>query len=139
MPETPRSAALLLLIVTLAAVTGCSDQEAEPDSAPAATAAAVDTPLAQPPSDEDLTRPAEIYFDLTAFGWYREGRPLVHQGRSYMPQAEPITVTGELREAGSYEGVTYYVSDEEHEPVYTLFVPVYYRYWQRFTAPPPGA
>jgi hypothetical protein len=93
-------------------------------------------PLATPGANEGANQPDEIYFDLTQFAWYREGRALVHIGRSYMPMSDPTPVDVELREAGSYEGVTYYAAVEAPEPVYTLYVPVYYRYWQRFTAPP---
>ena len=90
------------------------------------------------PADRDgvaANRPDEIYFDLTAFPWYREGRPLMHGGRAYLPQSDPTTVDVELREAGRFEGVVYYVAEGSREPVYTLYVPVYYRYWQRFTSP----
>jgi hypothetical protein len=113
---------------------GC-DREAAGGEAPAAAPAAVDSPMAGT-SSQNTTEPDEIYFDLTRFPWYREGRPLVHNGRSYMPQADPTPVDVQLREAGSYEGVTYYAADDAPEPVYTLYVPVYYRYWQRFTSPP---
>ncbi len=124
-----------LLAVATVAVGAC-DREGMPDEGPAAAAAAVDTPLAGPGASDEAARPNEIFFNLSAFAWYREGRPLMHEGRSYMPQSDPIPVEGELREAGTYEGVTYYVPEDASEPVYTLYVPVYYRYWQRFTAPP---
>ena len=114
---------------------GC-DRESASQDAPAAAAAAVDTALAGASASENTTEPDEIYFDLTRFDWYKQGRPLVHNGRSYMPQADPIPAEVELREAGSYEGVTYYAAKDAGEPVYTLYVPVYYRYWQRFTSPP---
>lgn len=113
----------------------CDDGANAPANAPAAAAPNVDTALAVV-DESDATRPEEIYFDLTAFPWYREGRALMHDGRGYMPQADPIAVQSELAEAGRYEGVSYYVMEGAHEPVYTLYVPVYYRYWQRFTAPP---
>lgn len=118
----------------LLAVIACDEGGGAPSDPPAA-APNVDTALARV-DDSEATRPDEIYFDLTAFPWYREGRPLVHSGRNYLPQADPIPVHAELSEAGRYEGVAYYVMEGTHEPVYTLYVPVYYRYWQRFTAPP---
>ena len=132
-----RTHAYRFIVALLLAVsaTGC-DRESSTAEAPAAAAAAVDTALAGSPSSGNVTEPDEIYFDLTRFAWYREGRPLVHNGRSYMPQADPIPVEVELQEAGAYEGVTYYAADDANEPVYTLYVPVYYRYWQRFTSPP---
>ena len=55
---------------------------------------------------------------------------------AYMPVADPAPADVDLREAGAYEGVTYYVAEDAPDPVYTIYVPVYYRYWQRFTAPP---
>ena len=131
--HSPITAALRLGALSL--LVSCSDGEPATADAPAAAPAAVDTALA-PVENETETRPAEIYFDLTAYAWYREGRPLVHNGRSYAPQAEPTVVSGELREAGRYEGVSYYAAADDTEPVYTLYVPVYYRYWQRFTSQP---
>jgi hypothetical protein len=130
-----RTYALTLLLALTLGGSACDRESASAD-APAAAPAAVDTPLAGAASSENATEPEEIYFDLTRFSWYREGRPLVHNGRSYMPQADPIPADVQLREAGSYEGVTYYTAENASEPVYTLYVPVYYRYWQRFTSPP---
>ena len=127
-----------LALVTMLILTASScDREASADDPPAAAAAPVDSPLATVAEvEDDENRPDEIYFDLTAFQWYREGRPLMHNGRAYMPQADPAPATVELKEAGTYEGVTYYVAEDAPDPVYTIYVPVYYRYWQRFTAPP---
>ena len=127
---------VLAFMVSLSAFS--CDRERALDEAPAAAAAAVDTPLAtsRPVEEDAENRPDEIYFDLTAFQWYREGRPLLHEARAYMPQADPAPVDVELREAGAYEGVKYYVAEGASEPVYTIYVPVYYRYWQRFTSPP---
>ena len=112
------------------------DREAAPEEAPSAAAPSIETPPAAAGDEGEAMQPEEIYLDLTAFAWYREGRPLVHNGRSYMPQSDPVPVELELKKAGTYEGVSYYVADGTTEPVYTLYVPVYYRYWQRFTAPP---
>ena len=112
------------------------DRETRTNRTAIATPAAVDTPLTVSDNGDEAATPDEIYFDLTAFAWYREGRPLMHGGRAYLPQSDPVPVSGKLREAGSYEGVTYYVGEDAAEPFYTLYVPVYYRYWQRFTAPP---
>ena len=112
------------------------DREADADGAPAPAAPPVAEPLAGNEAEASGIQPKEIYFDLTRFAWYREGRPLVHNGRAYLPQADPAPADLELEEAGSYEGVTYYAAREATQPVYTLYVPVYYRYWQRFTSPP---
>lgn len=127
-------AGLLAVLVTLHLASSC-DREARTDEAPAAAAPPVDTALAAR-AEVPGKQPEEIYFDLTAFDWYRQGRPLMHQGRAYMPQADPTPIDVELREAGAYGGVRYYVAEGTREPVYTIYVPVYYRYWQRFTAPP---
>lgn len=123
------------ILAALAFASGCSDADPDTRGAPAPAPPPVDTALAAA-ADAPANRPSEIYFDLTAFTWYREGRPLIHDGRPYMPQADPIAVAAELREAGRYEGVSYYVMEDAAEPVYTVYVPVYYRYWQRFTSPP---
>lgn len=123
------------MLCPLVAASNC-DREAETDDAPAAAAPPVAEPLGADESEPTANQPEEIYFDLTRFAWYREGRPLLHEGRPYIPQADPVPVEVELEEAGSYEGVTYYVARDAGAPVYTIYVPVYYRYWQRFTSPP---
>ena len=126
--------AVLAALASITLASSC-DREARTDDAPAAAAPPVDTALAAGDAGA-VNHPDEIYFDLTAFAWYREGRPLMHEGRAYMPQADPTPVDTELEEAGTYEGVRYYVAEDARQPVYTIYVPVYYRYWQRFTAPP---
>ena len=127
--------ALVLMLVLCPSLTGC-DRDAGADADPAATAPPVAQPMASDEAEASRIQPKEIYFDLTRFAWYREGRPLVHEGRPYLPQADPTPVDLALEEAGSYEGVTYYAATDAGRPVYTLYVPVYYRYWQRFTSPP---
>ena len=127
---------LLLSVLSPLLAGGNCDREADPDDAPAAAAPPVAQPMASDDAEASRIQPDEIYFDLTRFAWYREGRPLVHNGRSYLPQADPIPVDFELEEAGAYEGVNYYAASDANEAVYTLYVPVYYRYWQRFTSPP---
>ena len=131
-----RAASPLVLLLALHPLLAACDDEAGADGAPVAAP----SPSVQSPAGDEAagnrTQPDEIYFDLTRFDWYREGRPLVHDGRPYLPQADPTPVDLELQKAGSYEGVTYYETAHGGEPVYTLYVPVYYRYWQRFTSPP---
>lgn len=134
--DVNRAVSPFVLLLALCPLLAACDREAEADDAPAAAAPPVAEPLAIDEAEAGRTQPKEIYFDLTQFAWYREGRPLVHNGRSYLPQADPTPVDLDLEEAGSYEGVTYYAASAGREPVYTLYVPVYYRYWQRFTAPP---
>jgi hypothetical protein len=132
-----RSARVVVVLACLGStLTGCTEREEATEAPPAASVGATTADATAEAGDGAVNKPDEIYFDLTAFPWYREGRPLMHAGRPYMPQAEPTTVEVRLREAGRYEGVAYYVAEGTHEPVYTLYVPVYYRYWQRFTSPP---
>ena len=131
-----RAVSPLSLIIVLAPLFAACDREAVNDEGPAAAAPDVPQPIASDEAEASRIQPKEIYFDLTQFAWYREGRPLVHEGRSYLPQADPIPVDLRLEEGGSYEGVTYYVAEDASQPVYTIYVPVYYRYWQRFTSPP---
>lgn len=134
--DVTRAVSTLSLILALVPVIAACDREADADDGPAAAAPAVAEPIASDDAEASRIQPKEIYFDLTRFAWYREGRPLIHEGRPYVPQAEPTPVDLALEEAGSYEGVTYYAADDAGQPVYTLYVPVYYRYWQRFTSPP---
>ena len=116
---------------------GCSDRDDDASLAPGVAPAHAQRAAGPAAADDRSgTRPDEIYFDLTVFPWYREGRPLVHDGRPYMPQSVPVPIAESLKEAGRYEGVAYYVGESASEPVYTLYVPVYYDYWQRFTSPP---
>ncbi|HEX6589078.1 MAG TPA: hypothetical protein VF039_08650 [Longimicrobiales bacterium] len=131
-----RVVAHALLLLTFGPLLACDREASAVEDAPAAAAPPVAEPMASDEAEASRTQPKEIYFDLTQFAWYREGRPLVHDGRSYLPQADPTPVDAELEEAGSYEGVTYYAPKDGAQPVYTLYVPVYYRYWQRFTSPP---
>lgn len=125
----------LLALCPLLAGSAC-DREADAEDAPAAAAPPVAEPMASDAAEASRIQPEEIYFNLTQFAWYREGRPLLHEGRAYMPQSDPTPVDRELEEEGTYEGVTFYAARDADEPVYTLYVPVYYRYWQRFIAPP---
>ena len=89
----------------------------------------------EPAGPEDA--PDEVYFDLTRHDWYRQGQPLMHGGRSYEVAGEPISLAPDsLDMVGRYQQVEYYARKGDSEPFYTLYVPVYYRYWQRFSAPP---
>ena len=127
---------VLLSVLSPLLAAGNCDRDAGADDAPAAAAPPVAEPMASGDAEANRIQPDEIYFDLTRFPWYRDGRPLVHNGRSYLPQADPTPVDFDLEEAGAYEGVKYYAAADAGEAVYTLYVPVYYRYWQRVTSPP---
>ncbi|MBI4409953.1 MAG: hypothetical protein HY561_09610 [Gemmatimonadetes bacterium] len=79
------------------------------------------------------TRPDEIYYDLTVFEWYRRGEPLRYDGRSYQPQGMPRLISlRQLRRAGEFGGVTFYVGAADSTSHSILYVPVFDRYWQPF-------
>lgn len=83
----------------------------------------------------DDAAPREIYYDLTAHGWYRRGRPLRAGGYAYQPEGRPRGMPGRaLRRAGRYAGVDYYVPPGRQPPHDTVFVPVFPDYWQPFVA-----
>jgi len=101
----------------------------------AASALRVDT--ARPPA-----RPDEIYYDLTAYDWYRRGEPLIAGEFAFQPNGVPRPIPFDsLRRAGSYQGVDYYVRNTVPEPHDTLFVPVFDDFWQPFlpVGPAPAA
>ena len=130
MTPFPAPRASLPLLFVFAAACG-GDTDAPPASAPdeAAGTAVVDTPRVDTAGSAE---PEEIYYDLTEFAWYREGRPLEHDARSHMPAGVPLAMDApELEPAGSHEGVTYYRRRGGGD---TLFVPVFPRYWQPFVA-----
>lgn len=121
-------------IVIALALAGCSPDDPAPDDAAdrAATrdsAAAADS-IFLPRADTGLP-PERIYYRLTDYPWYAEGRPLLHEGREYQPAGTPVTATlEEMSPAGEYEGVEYYVRSGESAE--ELYVPVYEGYWQAF-------
>ncbi|HUH12896.1 MAG TPA: hypothetical protein VMK65_07285 [Longimicrobiales bacterium] len=125
MPGTRRrSAPAPLLLALLTACAGGAQETggeaAVVDSVPAPSARESPTPA----------EPEEIYYDLTEFTWYREGKPLLHDRRGHLPAGVPVPLElSELAPAGSHEGVTYYQRAAGGD---TLFVPVFPRYWQPF-------
>jgi len=127
----------LAAMLVVAACGGDGADGAAPDAAAArdTTDSAAAAPAAPAIAVEDT--PSELYFDLTLFDWYRRGEPLVHQGRRYQAMGDPVVESAEsMAELGRYQGVAYYRRQDAADPVYTVYVPVYYRYWQRFVAPP---
>jgi len=93
---------------------------------PPASAASEDTAAA-------TARPDEIYYDLTAYEWYRRGEPLIAGDLAFQPDGVPLPVSFDsLRRAGNYQGVDYYVRRDLSGSHDTLFVPVFDDYWQPF-------
>lgn len=95
-----------------------------------------------PPSAADADRRARvprtttlrIFQDLTSFDWYRQGDPLVHDGRSYQPSGPPVRAQPEtMRKIGEYGGVDIYVPEGSPEDS-SIYVPVYEGYWLAFIA-----
>lgn len=101
-------------------------------AAPALPPQELSTPDTAALEGEPVVRPDEIYFELTAFEWYRRGEPLVHQDVAYRPAGTPMVAPAEsMQPAGTYEGVRYYVR-EGSASADSLFVPVHQRYWLPF-------
>lgn len=117
--DTPDSAARLAHTVGPAQPAGVD---------PAAQAAAANVA-------ERQTASVEIYPDLSIFPWYQRAEPLVFQEHDYLPQGRPrAIVADEMREAGRYRGVRFYVRKGDKPPYTTVYVPVYEGYWQPFVS-----
>lgn len=85
----------------------------------------------RPPDAE----PVEIYYELTAFEWYRRGEPIVFRDRTYVLEALPRAIPAEeLRRLGRFRGVFFYRHEEDDPPYDAVFVPVYPGFWQPFVA-----
>jgi hypothetical protein len=131
----------VLLALTLAGCGGGGTAGDSPGTMPP-VAAGVDT--AAPSTDTasaapGSTQPAEIYYDLTIFEWYRQGEPLVVDGRAYEPIGHPESIRGgALERVGVYGGVAYYVP-RGYSPHQGVLVPVFEGYWQPFLPVPPDA
>ncbi|HEX7051078.1 MAG TPA: hypothetical protein VF188_12795 [Longimicrobiales bacterium] len=91
---------------------------------------------AEAEADEEPRRPdppAEIYYDLTAFDWYRRAEPLNVAGRPYRPAGKPEAgLARRFERVGEYQGVSYYIEEGTDPPYGAVFVPVAPRYWLRF-------
>jgi hypothetical protein len=73
-----------------------------------------------------------IYYDLTQYDWYREGRPLETGSGIYVEDGDPVFLPSDsVVRAGEYQGVEYYrrVAGDDS----TLLVPVYPNYWLPFS------
>lgn len=128
-----------LLLALAFALAACSRSEPAADAGgagpadPGGESVAVAEPEPGEEAEERPTRPERIYYDLTAYEWYRQGRPLVVDGRNYMPSDVPITLPDTpLEKAGEYEGVDYYVVEDAEPPYAVVYVPVFEDYWLPF-------
>lgn len=85
-------------------------------------------------TDPEAPRPVEIYYDLTAYDWYRRGEPLIVDGREYHPSSIPEAERARSFEpAGTHMGVGYYVLEGAGPPHPTVYIPVAPGYWLPFT------
>lgn len=85
---------------------------------------------AAPQSDHE---PREIFYDLTAYEWYRQGQPMMVEGEGYHPAGKPEAEGDRrFRPAGRYQGVAFYMVEGEAKPYHVLYVPVFPGYWQPF-------
>lgn len=92
-----------------------------------------DTAQARPvPARRADARELRIYYDLTAYEWYRRGQPLIFRAGSYLPEGKPQAIPAErLRRLGQYGGVDFYHA-EGSAPDEMVYVPVFEGYWQPF-------
>jgi len=121
-----------LFLVLLAAACG-TDRSLEAAAESGALAAETNH-LGDSESDALHAGPTRVFYDLTAFDWYRRGEPLLLDGRAYMPASQPKFIPGKtLRQLDSFGGVDVYRRARQSEPLDSIFVPVYENYWLVFT------
>lgn len=142
----PRRLEAILLPTLLALITpigACDDAASDLVDADVYITANGEAVARQEPSNSSVgvgqpnNGPAEIYYDLTAFDWYRRGEPLVIDGREYRPDGIPEAERARKFEpVGEYMGVTYYVLENSSEPHLAVYIPVSPGYWQPFTPTP---
>lgn len=115
------------------AVTACGEPRATAEE-PAASAS---TATSAVPVSDGVDRsapelPPNIYYDLTRYEWYAQGRPLIHDGQSYQPDGMPVAIElANLSRVGDYEGVDYY-TPKAPDPDGLIYVPVFEGYWLPF-------
>ena len=121
----------LVVFVGAALLCSCNRGSPEPASVNVVRSAASKA------EDRAATRPRQIYYDLTHYGWYQRAEPLVFGQQRYVPRGAPIVIPlAKLRLTGNYQGVDFYVLQAETEPPSEVYVPVYEEYWLPFIAAP---
>lgn len=130
---------LYIPLVVIASFGACDDQRSgHIDSGPHAIAEGEPGAIPEDPgagfgTEPTPTRPIELYYDLTAFDWYRRGEPLILGGHEYRPAGIPESERARSFEpAGRYGGVVYYVLEDSSPPHQTVYVPVAPGYWLPF-------
>jgi hypothetical protein len=126
-----RSSALTALVLALATA-GCAPEHTYGDSAEVRAPVGPQAVMPTETAAAGMPRPREIYYDLTAFEWYRQGQPLMIAGRAFVPVGRPEAIRDRpLDLAGEYGGVAYYVQ-RGSSPGTGVLVPVFEGYWQPF-------
>jgi hypothetical protein len=134
----PRSRRTIALIIAATAAAACDRGRPEEELAQAREQERLEADpdgarvSIQAEDDDKANRPERIYYDLTAFDWYRQGQPMIVDGVEHVPAGEPQAERSRIfRKAGEYAGVDYYVpEDEDADPA--VYVPVSPGYWQPF-------
>jgi hypothetical protein len=131
--RTLRPFALCVLLAACGEQASSAPSPPPPDAA-AEAALAADT-VHQPRPGRVVLPGDSIYYTLTDHEWYARGEPLLHENVAYQPTGLPIeAAAADMRHAGQYQGVDYYVTDAAPDPQRgpALYVPVYEGYWQVF-------
>lgn len=132
--QTAASIAALSATLLAAACSEPDAGDAEPATASAVNDTATTDSVFAGDTQEHMLPAARIYHTLTDYEWYARGQPLLHDGRNYALAGAPVSAPlSEMRQAGDYQGVEFYVRDGDAAGS-VLYVPVYRGYWQPFRA-----
>jgi len=102
----------VIAIGVLALLGGCGGEEAAGGAEPAA----------------ELAREG---YAPDSLAWWREGRPVVHDGRQWQPVGQPVPIApGALRRVGEFEGMELFAVPEDASRPGTLFFPIGGGLWQ---------
>ncbi|HEX6938990.1 MAG TPA: hypothetical protein VF158_06220 [Longimicrobiales bacterium] len=89
---------------------------------------------ASPPAAEEMPLPArpEVEgYDLDSLAWFREGRPVVFETRSWRPIGQPLPASSDaFRRVGEFEGMALYAAADDSPPYDTLYFPLGNDLWQ---------